>query len=77
MAIEAVKPDSDLIISLATGVSADGKTTYTTKTISQLNPDCTDSDAHAVGAAIAALQSHDVGAIKKRTTVTLQETTTT
>ncbi len=73
MAVVTSNPDADLLIKIQTGQTTDGTPTYTTKTITQLNPACTDADAHAVGIAIGGLQVYPVGSIQKRLTVTLSE----
>lgn len=52
-----------LRIRVATGVDAEGKTTFANRTMSDINPSISNDDFVLVGAGYASLQSHELASI--------------
>lgn len=73
MAVVETGKSSKLILSVATGTSASGGTIYSNRTINNINTDATNSAVYGFGSALAALQSHALGAIKRQNLATLVE----
>ena len=69
--VERKSSASVLKIEVVTGTSASGAAIHSTRTISDINPALADADFLDIGNKIAALQAHDVQAIKRSDTATL------
>lgn len=64
---------SKLIIKVAAGMNAAGKTTYKQRTFTNVNPALTDEDFLSVGDKLAALQSEEIGGIVRQDAAKLIE----
>lgn len=64
----AVKTDktSKLILKVQTGTNTAGEPTYSQRSFANINPALSDDDFLAIGTAVAALQSHTVGAVNRQ-----------
>ena len=71
MAAKKETQSAKLIIDVVTGTSSSGKSITKARTFSAVNPAATDDDMLDVGAALGALQAHDVKTIKRVDTATL------
>lgn len=54
---------SKMTLRVATGIGADGKTTFANRSLSNVNPAIQANDFVAVASGLASLQSHDLGSI--------------
>ncbi|MBO6209929.1 MAG: DUF1659 domain-containing protein [Schwartzia sp.] len=66
MAVTKTVQSTKLILSVETGVAADGSTVYAQRSIRNVNPVLADEDAYDVAAAIGTLQSCPVGDIARQ-----------
>lgn len=73
MAVIETGKTSKLMIVVATGTSASGGTIYSNRTINNINSDATNAHVYGFGSALASLQSHALGGIKRSNTATLVE----
>lgn len=74
MAIEKQNQASVLKVKVGTGTSAMGATTYTVRTVADINPALTDADLFAIGKAFGDLQIYPVGSINRVDSAALLET---
>lgn len=58
---------SKLTLALITGTNAAGKDKITSRTYQNLSPTLTDDEVLAIGSQLAALQEHDLSAVKRTT----------
>lgn len=63
MAVSVLKKSSSLVLSVESGVAADGSAVYSNRTISKINPDLDDEKAYNFASAVGTLQSAPVGDI--------------
>lgn len=73
MAIVATGQKTKGQYSVATGTSASGKTIYSTRSISNINPNATNANLYSWLEGVASLQSHALNEIKRVDTVVLVE----
>lgn len=73
MAVTAIDKTTSLKIKSYAGVDASGKAKYSTKNFSNINPDCSDAEVQAVGAAISELQNQPLDAVYRVDTIELVE----
>lgn len=71
MATQRVNVTTALKIMVENGTTEAGTIKYAARTISSINPDLSDDDLLAVGQGLAAMQSHEVGDIKRSEISTL------
>lgn len=72
MAVTVKSTEVDLIYKVQTGVSSkDNSPTYSSRTIQNINPELSDTDAYNVAQYIADLQVYTLGEVTKRTDVEL------
>ena len=66
MAVTKTVQSTKLILSVESGVAADGSAVYAQRSIRNVNPVLADEDAYDVTAAIGTLQSAPVGDISRQ-----------
>ena len=66
MAVTKMVQSTKLILSVESGVAADGSAVYAQRSIRNVNPVLADEDAYDVAAAIGTLQSCPVGDIARQ-----------
>ena len=66
MAINKTKQGTKLLLTVETGVAADGSAKYSQRSIKSVNPALADEDAYDVASAVGALQSYPVAAIARQ-----------
>ncbi len=66
MAVTKTVQSTKLILSVETGVAADGSTVYAQRSIRNVNPVLADEDAYDVASAIGTLQICPVGDIARQ-----------
>ena len=71
MAAKKETQSTKLVLKVVTGTSSSGKAITSSRTFSAVNPAATDDDMLDVGAALGALQAHDVQTISRVDTATL------
>lgn len=71
MAVIANSTEVDLIYKVQTGTTTEGNPTYSSRTIQNVNPELSDTDAYNVAQYIADLQIYQLGEVTKRTDVEL------
>ena len=71
MAVTATPKSCSVILEVETGVSADGSTLYSQRTIGRIDPALTDEKAYEFAAAVGTLQSAPVGDIYRTNKVAL------
>lgn len=73
MAVVETGKTSKLVLNVATGTSASGGTTYSNRTINNINPDATNAAVYGFGEGLASLQTHSLREIRRQNTVVLAE----
>ncbi len=68
MAVTKKKQGTKLILSVETGVAADGSLLYGQCPIRNVNPDLTDDNAYDVATAVGGLQALTVGSVARQDT---------
>ena len=68
MAVTKTKQATKLVLSVESGVAADGSMVYGQCPIRNVNPDLTDENAYDVASAIGGLQALPVGSIARQDT---------
>ena len=71
MATQRVNVTTALKIMVENGTTDSGTIKYAARTISSINPDLSDDDMLAIGQGLAAMQSNEVGDIKRSDIATL------
>lgn len=71
MATQRTNITTSLKIMVESGTTDAGTIKYAARTISSINPDISDDDLLEVGKGLAAMQSNDVGDIKRSDIATL------
>ena len=71
MATQRTNITTSLKIRVESGTTDAGTIKYAARTISSINPDISDDDLLEVGQGLAAMQSNDVGDIKRSDIATL------
>lgn len=71
MAVTKSSRATKVVLTVETGVKADGSTVYSTRTISHMNPALSDEDLYGIGAGFGTLQSCPVGDIIRHDTAVL------
>ena len=71
MAVIKSKQATKVVLSVETGVKADGSTVYSARSITNMNPALSDEDLYGIGSGFGALQSCPVGAIVRHDTAVL------
>lgn len=66
MAINKTKQGTKLLLTVETGIAADGSTKYSQRSIKNVNPALADEDAFEVASALGALQAYPVAAITRQ-----------
>ena len=65
MAVVGTGQTCKLQFTVATGTTSQGKTKYSTRTISYISPDATNAQIYSFGAGLATLQTHALGEIRR------------
>lgn len=73
MAIKTTILDADLLLKVQTGTDTNGKPTYTTRIVNNLNPSATDQAILDAGKGLASLQMFPLGEVSKRITTSIAE----
>ena len=63
MAVEKTKQATKVVLSVESGVKADGSTVYSARTLSHMNPALNDEDLYGIGSGYGALQAYPVASI--------------
>ncbi|MBR1553615.1 MAG: DUF1659 domain-containing protein [Schwartzia sp.] len=71
MAITKTKQGTKLLLTVESGMAADGSTKYSQRSIKSVNPALTDEDAYEVATAVGALQAFPVVSITRQDLTTL------
>ena len=61
-----------MTLRVATGIDAEGKTTFADRSVTDINPTISDEDFCLVGAGLASLQSHDLSCVIRTNTGTFE-----
>lgn len=71
MAVIKSKQATKVVLSVESGVKADGSAIYSARSISHMNPVLSDEDLFGIGAGFGALQAYPVCAIVRHDTAVL------
>jgi hypothetical protein len=66
MAVTTTKQGTKLVLTVESGVAADGSAKYSQRSIKNVNPALADEDAYAVASAVGALQAYPVASIARQ-----------
>ena len=73
MAVIETGKSTKLILRVATGTSAGGKTLYAGRTFGSINPEANNTALYNAGNGLAALQTHALGQIERQDNAVLTE----